>query len=319
MKVKRFEGSDLGTALACVRRSLGDDALILETRQIEAGFEVLAAIEPRQDEVVPLELPRIADDYLDERRAAFGWHGVSADLTTRLTDRDLELALNKRFRFAPLRPPASGAPLMFVGEPGAGKTLSLVKLAARMVMAGVKPHLISTDGQKAGAAEQLAALTRILGLTLLVADQPATLRRAIAMRVDGAPVLIDGRGMTAGLAADDAALKDMLSASGSEPVLVVPAGLDPAETVDIAAYFADAGVRQLIATRLDVARRVGGLIEAAWRSRLVLTEAGHSADVVDGLSPMTAKMLAARLDTRSVAAGHGPKLAEKSSIAWRHS
>ena len=295
MKVRRYEAVDLGTAMALVRQSLGEDALILETRQIESGFEVLAAIDARGDTVAPLELANISDEYLDERRAALAWHGVSPDLIARLTDKELARDLGRRLRFAAIEPVATDRPLLFVGEPGSGKTLSLVKIATRLVMDGVKPHLVSTDGQKAGAAEQLAALTRILGLTLVVADQPATLRRAVEMRTGDVPTLIDGRGMIPGSTEDESVLRSLIASVDAEPILVLPAGLDAAESVDISAHFARLGARRLIATRLDVARRIGGVVEAAWRSRLVLAEYGLSGDVVDGLAPLTSNVLADRL------------------------
>ncbi len=272
MKVRRYEAGELGTAMALVRRSLGEDALILETRQVESGFEVLAAVDTRDDNIKPLEIPAVSDEYLDERRAALAWHGVSPDLIARLTEQELARDLSRRLAFAPIQPVAGDRPLFFVGEPGSGKTLSMVKIATRLVMNGVKPYLISTDGRKAGAAEQLAALTRILGLTLVVADQPSTLRRALDMRIENVPILIDGHGTTVGSAEDDAVLRSLIASIGAEPILVLPAGLDPAESVEIGAYFAGLGARRMIATRLDVARRVGGILYAALRSRLVLTE-----------------------------------------------
>ena len=41
-------------------------------------------------------------------------------------------------------------------------------------------------------------------------------------------------------------------------VLVLPAGLDPAEAADQAQAYVAAGARLLVATRLDLARRLGG-------------------------------------------------------------
>ncbi len=296
MKVRVFDGPDLAAAVGAVRRSLGDDALIVETRHVERGVEILAAIGPTLDDVTPLEIPVIADDYLDERRRNLLWHGLSEDLVARLTEQDLAQALARRVRFGSLDLSNDSAPLFFAGEPGAGKSLSLVKLAARLVMAGSKPLIISTDGQKAGATEQLAALTRILGLTLLVADQPQTLRRAMSMRRDHGPVLIDGQGLAADSGGEIAALRDLVAAAEAQIIVVAPAGLDAAETADIASCYAAIGATRMLATRLDVARRIGGIVEAAWRSRLMLTEAGVGPGIVDGLQTMTTGMIAERLE-----------------------
>ena len=40
------------------------------------------------------------------------------------------------------------------------------------------PLVITTDGKRAGAAEELAAFTRILGIPLLIANHPVGLERA---------------------------------------------------------------------------------------------------------------------------------------------
>ncbi len=51
----------------------------------------------------------------------------------------------------------------------------------------------------------------------------------------------------------------------------------------------------LVATRLDLARRLGGVLAAAARTGLALTEAGIGPGAADGLLPLTPEWLAARL------------------------
>ena len=79
-------------------------------------------------------------------------------------------------------------------------------------------------------------------------------------------------------------------------VLVLPAGLDPAEAADQAQAYVAAGARLLVATRLDLARRLGGTLAAAGRG-LALAEAGIGPGAADGLLPITPAWLAARLLT----------------------
>ena len=62
----------------------------------------------------------------------------------------------------------------------------------------------------------------------------------------------------------------------------------------IAAAFTEAGATLLIATRLDTARRLGGILAAA--DHLVLTEAGVGPGAADGLVAMTPALLAGRLN-----------------------
>jgi flagellar biosynthesis protein FlhF len=79
-------------------------------------------------------------------------------------------------------------------------------------------------------------------------------------------------------------------------VLVLPAGLDPAEAADQAQAYVASGARLLVATRLDLARRLGGILAAAG-SGLALAEAGIGPGAADGLLPITPAWLAARLLT----------------------
>ena len=66
---------------------------------------------------------------------------------------------------------------------------------------------------------------------------------------------------------------------------------------DLACAYAEAGASFLIATRLDVIRRLGGVLAAADAARLTLTEAGIGPGAADGLVPMTPDFLAEERET----------------------
>jgi flagellar biosynthesis protein FlhF len=206
-------------------------------------------------------------------------------------------------RFAPLPLAAGDAPLLLSGPPGAGKTLSVVRLATRLVMAGTKPLVITADGQRAGATESLAAFTRVLGLKLLVASTPAALQRALAHREDGAPVLVDSTGSDLFDPAQAEALSALAAAIGARIALVLPAGLDPAEAADIAAAHVALGANLLLATKLDAARRLGSVLAAA-EAGCALAEAGIGAGAADGMVPFTPDLLARRLMQVPQSAAH---------------
>jgi flagellar biosynthesis protein FlhF len=70
--------------------------------------------------------------------------------------------------------------------------------------------------------------------------------------------------------------------------------MDSMEAADMAEAMAEAGARVLLATRLDLARRIGA-IPAAAAAGLAIAEAGTGPGAADGLAPMTAEALAARL------------------------
>ena len=75
---------------------------------------------------------------------------------------------------------------------------------------------------------------------------------------------------------------------------MLPAGLDPAEAAETAQAFRALGARHLLPTRLDAARRLGGVLAAA-AAGLALTEAGIGQDPAGDLAPIDPAWLAARL------------------------
>ncbi|TDH58527.1 GTPase, partial [Dankookia rubra] len=220
-------------------------------------------------------------------------HNLPAPLAARLASGPLDRALAAALGFAAL-PDAVAAPLLLVGPPGAGKTLSCVKLATRAVLDGGAPLVVTTDGARAGAAEQLAAFTRVLGLTLSVAPQPAALAKAVSRRSPGQAVLIDSAGCDPFDPAQAGALLELARVAGATLLLVLPAGLDPAEAAETAQAFRALGARHLLPTRLDAARRLGGVLAAA-AAGLALTEAGLGQDPAGDLAPVDPAWLAARL------------------------
>jgi flagellar biosynthesis protein FlhF len=285
MHLKLFRAAGMADAMAQVRAELGADALIVSTRNVAGGIEITAAVEPEPDPV-PTNAGRLA---------TLAWHGVPKNLYASLAHSDLEAAVASTFRFMALPLNPHERPIMLSGPPGAGKTLTAVRLATRLVMGGVSPMVITTDAKRAGATEQLAAFTRILGLPLLVVSHPISLARALAQRRDGAPVLIDTAGSDPRDSTQAEEIRELAAIAGAHVALVLPAGLDPAEASDLAIAHAECGAESLIATRLDLARRMGGVVAAAAASRLVLAEAGIGPEAADGMVPFTPSLLAERL------------------------
>ena len=281
MRLKLFRAATLPQAIGRVRAELGAEALILGTRRVADGVEVTAALEPADP--AP---PRIGA----HAAATLAWHGVPAALAGQLRTAPLATVL----RFARLPLAAGGPPLLFAGPPGAGKTLTVARLATRLVMEGGTPLVVTADGQRAGAIEQLAALTRLLGLDLAVAAHPVALTRALAQRQDGAPVLIDLPGGDPLQPPEREELAALAAAFDGAVVAVLPAGLDAAESADLAGAYREAGAERLVATRLDCARRLGGVLAAA-AAGLALAEAGIGPGAADGLVAFTPELLAARL------------------------
>ena len=260
--------------MAMIRDELGADALILSSRRVSGGVEIAACLDPQEDDpapppsrahaVAPVESPLAQAQWLPRppSRTTRGaprpdpllWHGVPAALAARLDGGNLARAFGESLRFGTL-PLGERAPLILLGAPGAGKTLTTARLATRLVLAGQLPLVISADGRRAGAAEELAAYTRLLGIELIVASKAATIVRALPRRAAGAPVLIDTAGVNPFDHAQMQSVFALVAAANALPVLVLAAGQDANESAEQAEIYAAEQVEHLIPSRLDVTRR----------------------------------------------------------------
>ncbi|KZD12733.1 hypothetical protein AUP43_04055 [Oceanibaculum pacificum] len=289
-----------------IREQLGDDAIIVSTQKGESGgVRVTAAldmVDELDDPVMDHRHGPVAADLTDILTEALERHNVPGRLTDRLlrtanslhaADPVLALAgaLDAHFHFATLSDTDFRRPVMLIGPPGAGKTVAVAKLATRAVLARRPVSVITTDVIKAGGVEQLQALTAVLKLRLLTAETPADLKRLCAGRTDRLQ-LIDTAGINPYDRDDVAALKAMIDAVGAEPMLVLPAGCDPGEAAEIADSLKSLSITRLMATRLDMARRLGFMLVAAEVGGLRFSYVCTSPQVAEGLAPLNPVSLA---------------------------
>jgi flagellar biosynthesis protein FlhF len=231
--------------------------------------------------------------------AAIAFHGIPAELRDRLLAGPLEAMLAAALRFGRL-PELGSRPLLLVGPPGAGKTLTTMKLAARHVLGGGAPPLIiNTDHQRPGAAGQLAGVTELLKASLVQAQTPAAALQAIALRPPGGAVLIDTPGVDPFDTEQARLLLSLIATTRPHVALVLPSGLDPAEASELGRAFHALGATYLVPTRLDASRRLGGILAAAATANLVLSEAGASNLISEGLMSLSSEWLAERLRRRT--------------------
>lgn len=319
MRVKTYTAETAHEALKRVREELGEAAVIVSTETDRgAGMTVITAalderaesnqmsydpvLEQPASEPPPESVLSELADASATLRQVLSRHGVPPHLGARIVTaavpdagRDLIDALDEGlrvlYRFNPLGTAPAGAPVMLVGPPGVGKTVTVAKMAARAAMAGMKPAVITTDTVRAGAVGQLEAFTRILGIDLATARSIADLEAVLDSAGDG-PVLIDTAGTNP--FDDDALDASALAAQsiGAEPLLVLAAGGDAIEAAEIAAAFARIGCRRMLATRIDLTRRLGSLLAAADAGRLAFSDVSVTPDVADGLNPLESHMLA---------------------------
>jgi flagellar biosynthesis protein FlhF len=307
MRLKTFTAATVAEAMDMVRREMGEEAIIVSTQPAAdgRGARVVAAIEelPRDFEVrVREEEAFEPQDPGEVIRHALAFHGTPPRLIDRLIEAALDLdaddpvlacagALDTLFAFRPIGDD-EGRPIMLVGTPGSGKTITTAKLAARATLAGERVTVITTDTRRAGAVEQLSAFTRILKLDLITADTVEEMRAAIVKAPVRGAVFVDTAGINPFSDTEMDTLTQLIRVSEAEPVLVLPAGGDAMESADIAACFAHLGVRRLLVTRLDMARRIGSILAAADAGRLMFCNVSITPHVADGLSPINPVSLA---------------------------
>lgn len=332
MRLRVFTAATITEAMEQVRTALGDDAIIVSTEQGRGGrgVEITAAVEDDAAEDAQLfevaDGDRLAEDGGPPERdspaetvaEAMDYHGVPARLAERVLrvvrNMDAETAaialasaLDCDYRFQPLTEPAPHRrPIALVGPPGSGKTLTIAKLAARHTIAGRPVAVITTDTRRAGAVDQLAAFTRVLKIRLRAALNAKDLRQAVANCPSDALVLIDSPATNPYSADDRATQAALLKAVKAEPVLVLGAGGDPLEAVDVVDAFAQIGATRLILTRTDTTRRLGAALAAADAGRLAFAEIGVSNRVAEGLSVLDAHSLARLLLPRTAAGDARP-------------
>jgi flagellar biosynthesis protein FlhF len=161
--------------------------------------------------------------------------------------------------------------IALVGPTGAGKTTTIAKLAARWSMQHGSRDLalISTDGYRIGAREQLSTYARILGAQMYTANTGKELAQVLDRLKSKKLVLID----TAGMGARDARLTQQLSAlqlgaARARVFLTLPAQGDAHALDEIVAAFARISPSACIFTKVDEAASLGAVISTALRHRL---------------------------------------------------
>ncbi len=300
MRLRVFEAATAQQALARMREVLGPDAVVVATRDTEAGVCITAAVETLDPDLRDMLDPAPPNAVVRRIEEALEAHAVPRPLVDRLLARvreagldDPRLALADALGdlLADKAGTASAAAfeeVALLGPCGGGKTAAAAKLAAEARLAGRRPEVASLDTRRAGGVARLQNLLAPLGLEVRRCEDP----RMLAERMSGkGPRIVDTGGINPFSGRELAALADLLPHLRQEPVLVLPAGLDPVDSGEIAANFAALGVERMIVTKLDMARRFGGLL-AAMEAGLHPARASIGPAVGSRLLPLTPASLA---------------------------
>lgn len=334
MRLKSYSAVTMSEAMAMVRAELGDDAIIVSTQRASGGqgVRITAALEEHvSDQEIAEVLSGSPLSPVNETiRDCLMYHGVPPRLCERMlaaarsidtTDATMATAgaMDELFTFAPLPSRKSPTPVMLVGPPGSGKTITVAKLAARARLAGRTVTVITADSVRAGAMEQLSAFTSILGVELKKARGASSLEAMAAEAAQTSDlVYIDTPGLNPFSSEDIGYLNTLTHAVSVEAVLVLAAGGDPMEATEVAEIFAQAGATRLLATRLDMTRRLGAVLAAADAGQFMFSDVSINPHVANGLcsiTPVTMARLLVPPTEESVAAAPDDWSARRSAAA----
>lgn len=279
----------MAAALELVRRELGRDAVILRTRQLTrrglagerpAGVEITAA-----PDIVPGELPRpaAASSAQEPNRDLAAWLRatelpeeivaaclvhvrLAAPVGDEALDAELVRALAPRIPVAPAARERPNLIVALVGPPGSGKTTTIAKLAARArVQERQSVGLVSLDGYRAGAAEQLKAYANILDIPCVTAHGWEQLDDALERLAGLDRILIDTSSREA---ADDQRLQRLAGALTGRCALWLTLAADSRDSALERAlnHFARIDYGGVIATRTDLLVGKGPIATIAARA-----------------------------------------------------
>ncbi len=307
-------------ALSQIREKLGDNAVILDTEEEGGMVKVTAAIEAPAARVnpkrtappapAPSPVRKSLKELDDEQRIEdfdldhfLSHHGLPDSLKLRLLDlansmeRESKLlslasALDSQFKFEPLTGPQK-KPILLVGPPGVGKTVTAAKLASQAILNRIPVRLVSTDILRTGGLAQLEGYAERLKIPVTEVTSPEQLTLALKpVKGQQELILVDTGGYNPFSAEELDQLHQYITADDVEPVLVVSAGADPVEARELAETYAALGVRRFITTRLDVSRRYASLMVTADSGGLSFAGVGITPYLADGIQPLDALHLA---------------------------
>jgi flagellar biosynthesis protein FlhF len=334
MHPQRFRAATVRDALAAVKRVLGPEALVISTSLVPARgwsrftgrrvVEITAALPAGLSESRPVAPTRPDAQGAESAAAAAALDNeIVARLVAAGVERALALevaaAIPRRARRglsgAALRDALAGrldtiaagsddpeAVEVFVGPPGAGKTTTIAKIAARSrVGHGRSRGLIAADGYRVGAVEQLRLYADILAAPFAVARTARDLEAALAScRV---PVLVG----TAGRSPQDGRVRDLYDALAGRPGvrthLVLAAGTSPRDAERVFDRYVAARPDRVVLTKTDETDSIAPLMRVLRQRRIPVSYLGTGQRVPEDLRPATAALLAATMLGDPSAAG----------------
>ncbi|HLJ46809.1 MAG TPA: hypothetical protein VKU01_12410 [Bryobacteraceae bacterium] len=174
-----------------------------------------------------------------------------------------------------------------VGPPGAGKTVTLVKLAVRYGLGTKRPaQILTLDTQRVASAEVLRSYAAIAGIGFQPVETVTALSQALEEFRNKELIFIDTPGLGPGDLEDGRDFAAFLSRrSGIEVHLVVSACMKPADQRRVAAEYEMFAPSRLLFTHLDETATFGPLLSLSARTGKPLSFLGTGQQIPENLEP----------------------------------
>jgi len=186
--------------------------------------------------------------------------------------------------------------VVLVGPPGAGKTTTLVKLAAKYGLQDeASCHILSSDVYRIAAADQLRSLASLLELGCDIAETPAALAQLLDQHQSKDLIFIDTPGLCFSEIEDAHDLVRFIhSRADFDTHLVLPANLHPRALTRSIELYARFGLKKLLFTRLDEAIHFGPLVSESARWSLPISFLANGQQIPDDIEPADRASIAQR-------------------------
>ena len=267
-----------------LKRELGVSRRQLEREMNSHDWAVENAKNPSQ--AIALQICEALD--IDPRLAAALAKKIPGSESSEVQREMLRSLLRRQLRILPT--PREGVTAL-VGPPGAGKTSTIAKIAAEFVRTGRRDDiaLVTTDNTRIAAQEQLRVYGDIFQIPVHTANTADEAARVLQILGNKQYVLLD----TAGIGfRDSEGLDNLNSLIASLPdidvLLTLPADREAFVLEEIIEAYSQLPITGAIATHLDEAVRIGGLISMLIKKRLPTVWVSDGPQVPGDLAPAVA-------------------------------
>ena len=179
-----------------------------------------------------------------------------------------------------------------IGPTGVGKTTTLAKIAAQATFYhGKKVALVAADTYRIGGTEQVKTYAELLGIPWMVAENRNALAGALKRFERADLVLVDTSGHSPWQDSGLAYLDTLTSGLPVERHLCVMANTDGADVSRMVERYRSGGVKSLVVTKTDEARRMGSMLSSVWSTDLQIAHLTTGQNVPEDITVPNAQKL----------------------------